>query len=319
MAINRFIPNIADVASNRKESAWPDALHFDVLKAGYNLNGILEGCAISDGGSLLEVDIADGCVIIDGVAKIVASQTVSVAAAHATLPRLDLMTVNTSGVLVANTGVPLAVPVYVAIPPSEVVVGTVLVAATATALTDDDINNTQLVLARQQLVLNRQTTEGKVDTSTDEGSLFQYTLPGRALGTDGGCRVTLGGQLLTNPASLVTLRFKLGATTVFTSSAHAFSSDSDVRYWRAVFEFLNVASFSSQKWLGHWMATPADALAFGINTSSSADYKIAQGYATSSENTANDLVLDMTVEFSVNGANVAMDRNYALVERLSPS
>ncbi len=319
MAINRFIPNIADVASNRKESAWPDALHFDVLKAGYELNGILNGCVISDGSSGLEVDVGVGCVIIDGVAKTVAAQTVTLAAADGSLPRLDLITVNTSGTVVAETGDPLAVPVYDAIPASRVVVGTVLVAAAATTLTDDDINNTQLVLARQQLVLNRQTTEGKVDTSTAEGSIFTYTLPGRALGTDGGVRVTLGGQLLTAVATNMKLKFKLGATTVFETSNHAMPNDADPTYWKAVFEFLNVASFSSQKWLGHWMVTPPDGLTFGIGVSSSGLFRIAQGYATSAEDTANDLVLDMTVQFSVSNANIAMDRNYALVERLPPS
>ncbi len=321
MAINRFIPNIADVASNRKESAWPDALHFDVLKAAYNLNGILEGCAISDGSTGLEVDIAVGCVIIDGVAKTVAAQTVTLAAAHATLPRLDLITINTSGTLVATTGTPLAVPVYDPIPSSQVVVGTVLVAATATALTDDDINNTQINLNRQSMYLTRSTSIVTISDDATEKTLASFTIPGRALGTDGGVIMKFGGQVLANTGS-PTLRWTVdlgGVEVIALSVAMPLALSSDVREYVAEIGFVNVASMSSQRWFGKAIigAPTVSTLEWGLTDVS--DFATMATYAESTEDTAVDALLDLRHIWSVSNAAVSINRKWLTVERIPPS
>ena len=320
MVINRFIPNIDDVAASRKESAWPDAVHFDVLKAAYNLNGILDGCAISDGSSGLEVDLAVGCVVIDGVAKTVAAQTVTLAAAHATLPRLDLITVNTSGVLVANVGVALAVPVYVPIPASEVVVGTVLVAAAATALTDDDINNTQINLNRQQFTMNRQTSTVTIVNTTDQLTLASYTIPGRALGTDGGVRMRFGGQILkTSSIANMFWELHLGGTKVLETGLTVPDADEDVRQYVCEVGFLNVASFSAQRlWLSAYISspTPPDSNWSVLDTE---DSKAAAGYGTAAKDTATDLLFDLQHKWSVAGGAISINRSWLSVERIPPS
>ncbi len=320
MAINRFIPNTADVAADRKESAWPDALHFDVIKAAYDLNGILDGCAISDGSTGLEVDIAVGCVVIDGVAKTVAAQTVTLAAAHATLPRLDLMTVNTSGTLVANTGTPLAVPVYVAIPPSEVVVGTVLVAATATALTDDDINNTQINLNRQAFTMNRSTSLVNISDDNVEKTLASYTIPGRSLGTDGGIIMRFGGQIFCNAVSPQLIwTVDLGGVEVMAVSAIPITVDPQVREYYAEIGFMNVASFSSQKWFGRATISDPSAATLAWGLTDTQDFLTMVAYAESSEDTSVDKLLDLRHRWDDKDVNISIDREWLTVERIPPS
>ncbi len=321
MAINRFIPNIADVASNRKESAWPDALHFDVLKAAYDLNGILDGCAISDGSTGLEVDIAVGCVVIDGVAKTVAAQTVTLAAAHATLPRLDLMTVNTSGTLVANVGTPLAVPVYVAIPPSEVVVGTVLVAATATALTDDDINNTQINLNRQQFVMNRSTSIITINNSLAEATLASFTLPGRALGTDGGMKIRVGGQVLATPGTpILAWGLDFGGVEVIALVTLPLDTSVQVREYWAEFGFMNVASFSSQRWWikGAITDPTGSEMSWGL-VDVDVNFANLAGYAESAEDTSADKLVDIRHKWDEADVNISINRKWLTVERIPPA
>ena len=143
MAANKFLPNESALAAGRLQLSHPDGVHFDTLIAARALNGVLDGCVVDAGGGVRQIDVTVGCVVIDGVAKRVAAQTSSSLDTGDSQgnPRLDLITINTSGTLVITKGAVNAVPEIPAIPPSQVVLGVVLIVDGQTTIVDGDIND----------------------------------------------------------------------------------------------------------------------------------------------------------------------------------
>ncbi len=314
--VNSFIPNIGDIAAGRKELAWPDAVHFDVLLAGHNNTGVLLGCAPTAGGGR-DVDIGLGCVIIDGTPKIVGSQTVTLDTGDAS-PRLDLITIDTSGIIQVEKGTASAVPVYDKIPASRVVIAGVLLGASATTVVTGDINDMRVDLSRRQMLLHRDTTEEQVINTTAQGNIFDYTLAGDAIGTTGGVRVKLAGGLLTAASTNLIIQFILGGSVIFASGVFVFLADVDVREWTAELVIQNITA-TTQKAYATFNVNPAVPLTFQWELSSTADRRAIIGYDTVAKNTRADQAIQMSAQFSVaNGANV-ISKQMATVERLPPA
>ena len=319
---NKFLPNIGDVAANRKELAWPDALHFDTLIAAKALNGVLDGCKLSaDGGGARRVRVAVGCVVIDGVTKTVATQTVDLDTGDAQgNPRLDLITINTSGTVVVEKGDVAGVPVYDTIPASRVVLGGVLIVDGQTTVVEGDINDMGIDLSRQPLVMHRTTTTTGPDTTVAETTTFTYTIPGRALGIDGGIRLTMIGQHLHAVSShTLILRVKLGATTLMASSAMGLTANTDPRTWKMVIELFADGSLSAQKTNVKYDATTPLAAQLLFHVGSATDDRFAQGYVESTEDMSADRALVVTAQVSVSSALNSFKTELAYIERIPPA
>lgn len=323
MVANRFLPNEGDVAVGREELSHPDGLHFDTLVAARDLNGVLDGCVIDAGAGTREIDVAVGCVVIDGVTKTVAAQTVGpldTGAAQGN-PRIDLITINTSGTLVVTKGTIAAVPEIPLIPASSAVLGVVLIADGQTTIVDGDINDMEIDLSRQPFVMHRTTTTTGPANDITEVITFTYTIPGRALGISGGIRLIMFGQHLNAVGTnILTLKVKLGATTVFNSGSQSYIADTDPRTWKMIIDLLSDGSLTLQKMYAKYSATSPLATQFNMGIGSTEDQRISEGYATVSEDMSADRALVVTAQIPTNQNPLnSFKTELAYVERLPPS
>lgn len=139
-------------------------------------------------------------------------------------------------------------------------------------------------------------------TAAAETTIYSHTIPANTLGATGGFECIVAGTF-SQPASATATRVikvKLGATTVFTSTAFD-PADSTTWKWRLVITCKNSAA-GAQKWAAHWVAvTAAENLGIrGGNEGSPAGvaHLSGSGYAASAEDTTADLLLDITVTLS---------------------
>lgn len=127
---------------NRYPQAEPDKVDIDILVQAHNGEGVLSGCAVTaKSPESTSVAVASGSVQeADGNTATVAAGDVNCGAAHATLPRFDVVVANVNtGVKSVVNGTAAALPVF---PSGAAVLGTrVVLAAVWRAAADDTISN----------------------------------------------------------------------------------------------------------------------------------------------------------------------------------
>lgn len=142
------IPNTADAAF--AVQAEPDSRDFDMVTAAFAQTGVVSGCAVTTTGTTNgSVSVAVGVVRIAGRRVAVATGTVAIAANATGNPRLDLITVDTSGTKAVVAGTAAAAPVFPTIPASRVVLAAVYVATghtTSTNLASNTITDKRVVI-----------------------------------------------------------------------------------------------------------------------------------------------------------------------------
>lgn len=118
------IPNLASAPFPAQ--AEPDSGDIEALARAFAGTGAVTGCAVTaQGPPNLSVVVAPGTVTNGGTLVTVAGANPAVAAGHALLPRLDLVTVTSAGTVVVTTGTAAAHPAY----PGPMAAGSVLLAA----------------------------------------------------------------------------------------------------------------------------------------------------------------------------------------------
>lgn len=139
------MPQFQDVAGGSIASALqarPDSTDYAILTASHDLTGVSgTGCAVTPQGSPnMTVAVAGGTIYVAGAAVVVTGGNVTIATAHSSQPRRDIVVVNSSGVKSAVAGTAAADPVKPAIPANSVVLAEVYVPAL-----DTTISATQIV------------------------------------------------------------------------------------------------------------------------------------------------------------------------------
>ena len=141
---------IRNAATSNDPQASPDKVDFDILVQGVNGEGVVSGCAVTAQGTPnMTVAVASGVVRVGGLTVPVSAGNVTITAAHATLPRFDLIAVNTSGVKSAAAGTAAATAVYpsgAAAAGTSVVLAAVYVPAAATSITSTRIEDKRVIL-----------------------------------------------------------------------------------------------------------------------------------------------------------------------------
>ena len=144
MAYDRFsVPN-ASAASFATQAKF-FAQDIQILAEAHHGNGVLTGCAVTPQGSPdMTVHVAAGAVVREGILIAVSAANPAISAAHATLPRIDVVNVNNSGTLIVTAGTPAASPEPPTIPQvgniNNIVLAFVYVPAADTA-----IGSTQII------------------------------------------------------------------------------------------------------------------------------------------------------------------------------
>lgn len=106
------------------------------LKEAHNRYAVISGCAVTeDAPAAMSVDVAAGVIYANGTRVTCAgSAGLAIDAAHATLDRYDIISVNASGVVVYTAGTADANPVPPEIPATSVILAVIYVAAAVTTI-----------------------------------------------------------------------------------------------------------------------------------------------------------------------------------------
>lgn len=111
-------------------------------------NGVLSGCGLTQSGSPdMNVVVAAGWIQIDGILYPVAGGNAAIGSNSSGDPRIDLISVNSSGTITVTAGAPHATkPQSSEIPSTHVYLGLVYVANGETALSTDEIFNRRVII-----------------------------------------------------------------------------------------------------------------------------------------------------------------------------
>lgn len=137
-----IINDPADAAAQRSKI---DSTDLDALVAGIAGTGVVSGGAVTVS-STTAVAVAAGVGMLGGAPGGWSAATPTITAAHSTLPRRDLVTVNSSGAVVVTAGAAAANPVEPAIPASSILLAVVDVLAGTS-------NRTQYISDRRVMLL----------------------------------------------------------------------------------------------------------------------------------------------------------------------
>ena len=164
-------------------------------------------------------------------------------------------------------------------------------------------------------IMDRDLSQQDIANDDTEQSVYSHQIPAGQLGTTGGFRLTLVGDLLCNvPAATIVIKVKLGATTVFTSTALDITDSADRYKWQLDILCMNSAA-DAQKWAAKILGA-ASADNFPMYVGSNAGVFHGAGHATSTEDTAGALTLDVTVDWSASNANLSVRKEMAILEEI---
>ncbi len=170
-----FLPNEADATYS--DQAEPDSVDFETLLLGHAYTGVVSGCAVTESGTPAQtVDVASGNVVIAGKSIAVSGATgEAITAANATNPRIDLISVNSSGSVVVTDGTAAAQPVAPAIPATSVPLAFLYVPANDNTHTDNQINDKRVIVPAPR-VFDVQAYGATGDGSTNDTTAIQAAI-----------------------------------------------------------------------------------------------------------------------------------------------
>jgi hypothetical protein len=164
------IPNVG--VAGFPDQSEPDSVDIDILTAGHSMTGVVSGCAVTAQGSPdMTVAVASGTISVLGVNQAVTSGNVTITAAHATLPRKDIVVVNSSGTKSVTAGTAATQPLKPAIPANSVVLAEIYVPALDTTINTNQITDKRVIVqaalstAGPHLIA-RKTSDQSVTSST---------------------------------------------------------------------------------------------------------------------------------------------------------
>jgi hypothetical protein len=210
--------------------------YLDVLVAGISgIDCVLSGLAVT-GGADMTPAVAKGAVLSNRTMFAVAAADVTIGAADATNPRIDLIVVNSAGALAVRAGTAAANPKPPARSTNDVVIAAVYVPANDTSIETSKITDMR-VTPPFPIVIEQETASKTQANSTAAVSLFNSVpsipdglfLSGRAL------RVRAFGNVLHNSATAMTLTVTIsyGGTNIFSDATASYGTiaDADRQPW----------------------------------------------------------------------------------------
>lgn len=185
------IPNVADAAF--QPQAEPDQGDFQILADAFAGTHVVSGCLVDEAASPdMTVDVASGRVLVDNDPVDVTGGNTAITAADGSNPRIDLVTINSSGTIIVVDGTPASAPYYPTIPASRVVLAAVYVPAGDTAVTDNQIIDKRMIRPQIETHLIVPASAEDADITVGTGKIqFEMPLDFRLTG--------VGASLTTGP------------------------------------------------------------------------------------------------------------------------
>lgn len=161
----------------------------DALVAALAGTGVVSGCAVTAQGTPdMTVAVAAGVIRVNSLLPAVAAGNVTVTAADATNPRIDLIVANDSGTKACTAGTAAASPKAPAVPANSVLLAMVYVPAADTTMATNQITDKRCVVGDMeenfQFIIDG---GGSAITTGEKGHLevpFNCTVQGWTIGAD---------------------------------------------------------------------------------------------------------------------------------------
>jgi hypothetical protein len=290
------------------------------------LNCVLSGLVVT-GGSDMTPSVAKGSVLSNGVMFAVAAGDVTITAADATHPRIDLIVVNSSGALAVRAGTPAASPVPPVRTANDVAIAAVYVPANDTTIATNQLKDLRARRERGPICIYKTTTAETTNTTASAIECLNkansgVTIPSGLFLAGRVLRVRVGGNMLINGgAGNVTVAIKYGGTTMFSDTSAGSTNDTDRRAWFADFTIVAQGN-SDQALVGHLQfenfisATTAPGTGIGDmwqdGVTSEGPVAVAGSAAVDSD--AANRLLSFQITFQVSSASNEVVVEYASVD-----
>lgn len=230
-----------------------------VVNRGMN-DCVLSGCVVSPQGSPdMTLAVTKGAVMSNGVLKPVTAGNVTITAAHATLPRLDMVVVDSAGAKQVRAGTPASIPDVAALQANDVCLAYVYVKQTDTAISSSEMLDGRVLSTNGSVTIGKITSPVTFNNTSAAQTYISLTIPAGLFAAGKVIRVSSGGNMLMNSgAPTVTLRISYGATLMHQSTTAAMTSDADRLAWRLDFE-LTAQAINDQALDGIFCTSPVGA------------------------------------------------------------
>jgi len=284
----------------------------EILMAGLQgVDCVLSGLAMT-GGTDMTPDVAKGAVLTNGVLKAVAASTVTVTAADATNPRIDLVVVNSSGSLAVRAGTAAASPKPPARTANDVVIAQIYVPANDTSIGQTQIIDRRVFRTMGPVLIYKTTTAETTNTTASAVHILDKTnsgvsIPSGLMAAGKILRCRIGGDMLMNSGTpTVTLTISYGGTTMFADvTSTGFTADADRRAFFIEFD-LAAASLTSEALAGTYAfqgAAGQTAAATGEGDIGGTSEQVGPIFGTASvDSDAANRTLAVTLTMSVSNA-----------------
>lgn len=287
------------------------------------LNCVLSGLAVT-GGADMTPAVAKGAVLSNGILYAIAAADVTIGAANATHPRIDLIVVTSAGALAVRAGTAAAAPKPPARTTNDVVIAAVYVPANDTTIGSSQITDLRApcsyptVIYRQGASVAVNTTSSAIQALNNAGA--GVSIPSGLLLTGRKLRVRLGGNYLANSGTpTIRLVIAFGGTTMFSDISGASTGDADRAAWFCDFDISAQASNDQTlvgiAAMGKIAAKTAPTTGIGDAWDTAAVIAPIAGSAAVDADAA-DRVLSVQVTFSVSNASNGLVIESATVELL---
>lgn len=281
--------------------------YLDVLVEGINgLNCVLSGLAVT-GGADMTPAVAKGSVLSNGTMFAVAAADVTISAANATNPRIDLIVVDSAGALQVRAGTAAASPKPPVRTANDVVIAAVYVPANDTAIATTQITDMRVNRSTHGIVVRKVTTAAATNNTAAAVNMLNLTIPNGLFLAGKILRCRLGGNFLLNSGTpTLTLIISYGGTTMFQDVTGAATADADRLAWFLDFQITAQAN-ADQALSGQFLLSPvgaktAPATGIGDIATAAALITPVSGAAAVDSDAANRT---LTVSWTMSVANAA--------------
>lgn len=301
--------------------------YLDAIMAGIaGTECVLVGCGVTANNNMAP-SVAKGAVLSQGVMFPVTAGTVTIGAADATNPRIDLIVVNSSGTKAVRAGTAAAAPKPPARSAGDVLLGVVYVAANDTSIGATEITDGRVLRTQGPICIYKTIAAETTNTTTSAIHILNKTgsgvvIPNGLFLTGRVLRVRIGGNMLLNSGTpTVTLTISYGGTTLFADTSAAAVADTDRRPFFLTFDFVAHAA-NDQNLSGHFeysdivaaITAPTTGIGDAFPAAANREGGAAFGGSGTVDSDAADRTLAVTLTFNVSNSAVEALVQSATVE-----
>lgn len=301
--------------------------YLEALWAGVQgIDCVLVGCVCTPQGSPdMTVAVSKGAVLSNGTLFPVTAGNVTITAADATNPRLDLIVVNSSGTKAVRAGTPAANPAPPVRTANDVVLALVYIPATDTTISANQISDLRVERTQGSIVIYKTTTPETTNTTAVAIEALNkansgVTIPNGLFLTGRILRVRLGGNMLLNSGTpTVRVVIQYGGTVMFSDISGASTASATRNAWFLDFDIVAQAN-ADQSLVGNLnmgiiAAKTAPTTGIGDAWSTAENIGAVSG-AAAVDSDAADRKLSVQITFSVSNAANELVVESASVELL---